>query len=80
MLLFAAFILLALWPFLYGISVLRGQAGQLEILGKVLVAPSASATSESGSRPLSDGVCSGCRQSVPRGSAFCPHCGLRQSS
>jgi hypothetical protein len=79
-LVFAAFILLALWPFLYGIFVLRGQAGKLEILGKVLVAPAGSETTESGSRPLTDGVCAGCRQPVPPGSAFCPHCGLRQSS
>ena len=35
-LLFAVLVLLALWPFLYGIAVLRGQAGKLEILGKVL--------------------------------------------
>jgi len=79
-LLFAVFVLLALWPFLYGIAVLRGQAGKLEILGKVLAAPSASATSESGSRSLSNGVCAGCRQPIPPGSAFCPHCGLRQRS
>ena len=78
-LVFAAFILLALWPFLYGIFVLRGQAGELRILGKVLVAPAAPETTESGCRPLTDGVCAGCRQPVPPGSAFCPHCGLRQS-
>jgi hypothetical protein len=44
-LMFATFILLALWPFLYGMAVLRGRAGKLEILGKVLTAPSASETS-----------------------------------
>jgi hypothetical protein len=79
-LVFAAFILLALWPFLYGISVLRGQAGQLEILSKVLSPSSVPETTESGSRPLPARVCAGCQQPVPPGSAFCPHCGLRQSS
>lgn len=80
MLLFVAFILLALWPFLYGIAVLRGQVGKLEILGKVPAAPAASETTTSGGRPLTDGVCAGCRRPVLSGSAYCPHCCLRQRS
>jgi hypothetical protein len=79
-LLFATFILLALWPFLYGMAVLRGRAGKLEILGKVLPTSSVPEISETGSRPLPARVCAGCRQPIPPGSAFCPHCGLRQSS
>ena len=79
-LVFAAFILLALWPFLYGIAVLRGRAGEIKVLGKVGPTSSAWPTPESGSQYLIDGVCAGCRQPIPPGSAFCPHCGLRQSS
>jgi hypothetical protein len=79
-LMFAAFILLALWPFLYGTAVLRGRAGKPMILGKVLAAPTAAEKSESGSSSPTDGVCVGCQRSIPPGSAYCPQCGLRQSS
>ncbi len=79
-LMFAVFVLLALWPFLYGIAVLRGRAGKLMILGKVLASPAAVEKPEPGSSSLTDIVCAGCQRPVPPGSAYCPHCGLRQAS
>jgi hypothetical protein len=78
-LVFAVFVLLALWPFLYGIAVLRGRAGKPMILGKVLATPAALEKSEPGSSPLTEGVCAGCQRSVPPGSAYCSHCGRPQS-
>jgi len=80
MVMFVTFVALALWPFLYGIAVLRGRAGKPMILGKVLVPSAAVEKAEAESGLLTDGVCVGCQRSVPVGSAYCPHCGLRQRS
>ena len=79
-LLFTVLVLLALWPFLYGIAVLRGRAGKPMILGKVLASPAVVEKSEQGSSSLTDRVCVGCQRSIPLGSAYCPHCGRRQTS
>ena len=80
MVMFLTFVVLALWPFLYGIAVLRGRAGKPMILGKVHSAPVATVASESGSSSTAAGVCVGCQRAIPPGSAYCPHCGLRQAS
>ena len=74
------FALMGLWACFYGVAVLLGRAGKMKILGKVLAAPAASETSESGSNSLTDGVCVGCRRPIPPGSAYCPHCGRSQAS
>jgi hypothetical protein len=79
-LMFVVFVMLALWPFLYGIAVLRGRAGKPMILGKVLSAPVAALASELGTGSTTVGVCVGCQRPIPPGSKYCPHCGLRQAS
>jgi hypothetical protein len=82
-LMFAVFVLLALWPFLYGVAVLRGRAGKPMILGKVCATPDTVEKSEAGSSSRTDrtdGVCVGCQRPIPPGSAYCPHCGARQIS
>jgi RNA polymerase subunit RPABC4/transcription elongation factor Spt4 len=80
LLLFGFFTVMGLWAFFYGVAVLLGRAGKMIILGKVLAAPTTWETSESGDSSLTDGVCVGCQRPVPPGSAYCPHCGLRQAS
>jgi hypothetical protein len=80
LLLFGFFTVMGLWACSYGIAVLLSRAGKMIILGKVLAAPAASETSESGDISLTDGVCVGCQQPVPPGSAYCPHCGRPQPS
>jgi len=80
LLLFGFFTVMGLWAFFYGVAVLLGRAGKTKILGKVLAAPAALETSESGDSSLTDEVCVGCQRPIPLGSAYCPHCGLRQAS
>ena len=50
---FVTFVLIALGACFYGIAVLCGQAGKMEILGKVLVFPPGGVTSEPDSGSLS---------------------------
>jgi len=80
LLLFGFFTVMGLWACFYGITVLLGRAGKMIILGKVLAAPAAPEPSEPESSSLTDHVCVGCQRPVPPGSAYCPHCGLRQAS
>jgi succinate dehydrogenase/fumarate reductase cytochrome b subunit len=77
---FAILVVVALWACFYGVAVLLGRAGKMEILGKVLAAPPAPKISEPDSSSSTDGVCAGCRRPVPSGSVYCPHCGLRERS
>ena len=77
---FVTLAVMALWACLYGIAVLCGLAGKMEILGKLLVLPPGSETSESDGSSVTDVLCSGCQRPVPSGSAYCPHCGRPQPS
>ena len=71
-------VVVALWACSYGIAVLCGRAGKLEILGQMLPAHEASPERE---RDLGTEVlCDRCQRPVPPGSANCPYCGLRQAS
>ncbi len=79
-LLLTALILVALWPFLYGVAVLRGRAGELKILGRVCSVPDVQETRKPEDTATTNNMCVGCRRSIPPGSVFCPHCGLRLSS
>ena len=74
------FTVMGLWALFYGITVLLGRAGKMQILGKLLVSPPGSETSEPESGSVTDMVCAGCQRPFPPGSAYCPHCGLRQPS
>ena len=76
----ATLTVVALWACFYGVAVLLGRAGKMEILGKVLAALAAPEISEPDSSSSTDGVCVGCQRPFPPGSAYCPHCGLRQRS
>ena len=76
----ATLTVVALWACFYGVAVLLGRAGKMEILGKVLAAPAAPEVSEPESSSSTDCVCVGCQRPFPPGSAYCPHCGLRQRS
>ena len=80
LLVFGFFTLMGFWSFLYGLAVLLSRAGKMEILGKVLVFPPGSVTSEPDSGSVADMVCAGCQKPVPPGSAYCPHCGRPQPS
>jgi len=77
---FVTFVVIALGACFYGIAVLCGQAGKMEILGKLLVLPPGSEISEPDSGSVTDMTCAGCQRPVPPGSVYCPHCGLRQHS
>ena len=77
---FVTLVVVALGACFYGIAVLCGQAGKMEILGKLLVLPPGSEISEPDSGSVTDMTCAGCQRPIPPGSAYCPHCGLRQRS
>ena len=79
LLMFGFFTLMGFWSFSYGIAVLLGRAGKMEILGKVLAAPAVFDDSGPATSPTTDCVCVGCQRPIPPGSAYCPHCGRPQT-
>jgi F0F1-type ATP synthase membrane subunit c/vacuolar-type H+-ATPase subunit K len=75
LLLFGFITVTGFWAFWYGVAVLRGRAGQLEILGKTIAATPAAENSEPENNSLSEGVCIRCQRPVPPGSVYCAGCG-----